>query len=79
MGEPTGPRNSHGVKFSSDCWRTIRGVRWGNWMSCPGAEIIALYRAAGVRVRRFGEELYIHPDDHEKASAVDAANDHLFR
>lgn len=60
-----------GVAYSCDCFRTIGGVRYIAWMSCPSADRIAAYRKVGVRVRRFGDESFIHPDDREQAEQVD--------
>lgn len=71
----TNRRNSHGVKASCDCYRTIKGHEYQAWMSCPSTDRIAAYRAAGVRVRRFGEELFVHVWDTEEAGKVDAALD----
>jgi hypothetical protein len=42
-------------------------------MSCPSADRMAAYRKAGVRVRRFGDESFIHPDDRARAEHVDDA------
>lgn len=64
-------RNAHGVKDSADCWRTIGGYRYDAWMSCPSEDRIASYRKAGVRCRRFGEELFVHQLDTDMARAVD--------
>lgn len=77
MGESTGPRNSYGVKDASDCWRTVAGVRWGQWVSFPSPARIVAYRGAGLRVRRFGEELHIHPDDRARATELDHAHNNF--
>jgi hypothetical protein len=68
-----GPRNSSGVNDASDCVRTVNGVKYGAWMSFPTEDRIKAYRAAGVRCRRFGEELFVHPMDEEVAAQVDRA------
>lgn len=62
-----------GCKLASDCWRTINGQHYEAWLSYPSADRIVAYRAAGVRCRRFGEELFVHTLDTDKASEVDAA------
>jgi len=71
----SGPRNRFGVNDSADCHRTIGGVVYGSWGSCVPPTLIKAYRAAGVRCRRFGEELFIHPDDKKAALAVLAGFD----
>jgi hypothetical protein len=78
MGEKTGRRNEHGVKDANDCWRTIGGVRWNHWMSCHSASVIRLYRDAGLRVRRFGEELYMHPEDEAQGHHLTQQNENMF-
>ena len=64
------------LKHSAACYRTVDGVRWGQWLSDPPQALLAAYRAAGVRCkvakhRDGGRELYVHPDDHALASEVD--------
>ena len=68
-----GPRNSSGVNDAIDCIRTVNGVKYIAWMSFPTEARIKAYRAAGVRCRRFGEELFVHPMDEEDAQKVDRA------
>jgi len=67
----SGPRNPKGVNDASDCFRTIDGVKYSAWTSFPSADRIAAYRAASVRCRRFGEELFIHPLDEDQAAQID--------
>lgn len=67
-----GTRNSHGVNDASDCFRTVNGIKYIAWMSFPSLERIKAYRDAGVRCRRFGEELFIHPEDESIAIEVDS-------
>ena len=73
MSERVNTRNSAGVKWACDTYRTIGGVQYGAWMSFPSPERIVAYRNAGVRCRRFGEELYVHPLDEDMAAKVDEA------
>jgi len=68
-----GRRNPHGVNDAIDCYRTFGGERYPAWMSFPSAEHIAAYRAAGVRCRKIGEELFVHEDDINLAGRVDAS------
>lgn len=70
-----GPRNRDGVNDAADCYRTIGGDRYVAWMSFPSITRIAAYRAAGVRVRRFGEELFVREIDSMEAAQVDAKQD----
>lgn len=65
----SGPRNSKGVNDASDCIRTVNGVKYVAWMSFPTADRIKAYRAAGVRCRRFSEELFLHPMDKEQGTS----------
>lgn len=71
----SGPRNRYGVNDANDCYRTIHGARFNAWVSCPTPERIAAYREAGARVRRFGEELFVHEADDDIAASVDARLD----
>ena len=41
----------------------------------PTKERIKAYRAEGVRCRRFGAELFVHPADEEVAAQVDRATE----
>jgi hypothetical protein len=67
-----GPRNGAGVNDAANCYRTINGARYIAWLSFPTSERIEAYRAAGVRCRRFGEELFVHLLDEDDAKTVDA-------
>lgn len=60
-----------GQSYSIDCYRTVKGVRFMAWTSCPSPDRTAAYRKAGVRCRRFGEELFIDPFDQSLALKVD--------
>lgn len=66
--------NRYGVKDASDCRRTINGLLYLAHMSCPSAERIALYRKAGIRCRRQGDELYVAFLDQDQANDIDANN-----
>lgn len=71
----TNRRNAHGLKASCDCYRTINDHIYTAWLSCPGTDRIAAYRKAGIRCRRFGDELFVHSNDLARASDVDAIFD----
>lgn len=64
-------RNRTGVKCSDRLWRTVRGVHYVQWRSCPTDDEIRRYRSCGVRCRRFGVELFVHQDDQDIARRVD--------
>lgn len=70
-----GQRNRYGVIDQTNSIRTVDGVAFMSWMSFPSAERLAAYRKAGIRCRRFKEELYINPADKALALAIDTAND----
>lgn len=67
-----GPRNRHGLNDAADCYRTFGGEKYPAWMSYPSADRVRAYRAAGVRCRRQGAELFVHWDDQDAAAEVDA-------
>lgn len=73
-----GKRNRYGVIDQTDSVRTVNGVTFMSWMSFPSAARVAAYRRAGVRCRRFGDELYINPADRDLATAIDRANEPEF-
>lgn len=56
-------KNASGVKDGANMYRTIKGVRWGWW---PTGNIEPL-RAAGIRCRKSGGEVFVHPDDDKRA------------
>jgi hypothetical protein len=56
-------RNAHGVKDGANMYRTIKGVRW-EWWSAGNIDAL---RTAGLRCRKSGGEIFIHPDDEERA------------
>ncbi|GJD58135.1 hypothetical protein [Methylobacterium dankookense] len=83
MGQPTGPRHYNGFKAAAECWRTINGVRWPQRHCDPTAEIVAAYRAAGIRYRKVkhkdgGSDLFVHPEDHGKAEQIDRKVGYMF-
>ena len=63
--------NAFGVKWQCDCYRTIRGERYIAWMSYPPEKLIHTYRLAGVKCRRFKDEIYIREKDTDIATAID--------
>lgn len=56
-------KNAAGVKDGAAMYRTINGVRWDWW----SAGNIDQLRAAGIRCRRGGGEVFVHPDDEARA------------
>lgn len=64
---------SNGYNHTSDCYRTINGERYVGWAICPTQELIAAYRAAGAKVRRFADEAYVREGDIPIAASVDAS------
>lgn len=66
-----GSRNGFGVNDTTDCYRTIRGEKFIGWGSGMSAARITAYRAAGVRCRRYGDDLYVCEADRSKAIGVD--------
>lgn len=62
MAEPW-TKNAAGVKDGASMYRTIKGVRWDWW---PTGNLDAL-RSAGIRCRRSGGEVFVHPDDDKRA------------
>lgn len=62
--------NHWGVKNSADMWRTIGGVVWPHFAIVEDADPAPALRQAGLRARRFGEEVFVHPDDIARAVAV---------
>lgn len=67
-----GRRCSNSAPLVDQCYRTVNGAHYVAWLSCPSADRIAAYRAAGARVRRFGDELYVHHMDDDICERVDA-------
>ena len=59
-------RNSAGVKDGADCYRTIKGVRWFWW---PDGNVKYL-RSHGIRMRQMSGEVFMHPDDYERAAKL---------
>lgn len=52
-------------------YRTIKGHEYQAWLCFPSEDRIAAYREAGIRCRRFGDELYVHVADTEEVAAID--------
>ena len=59
--------NATGVKDSAGMWRTVDGVAWPHWSTVQYEGQDRDLRRAGVRARRCGDEIFIHPDDDDKA------------
>lgn len=68
-----GPRNAHGVNDLSQMYRTVDGVRWEAYGYAPPADRIAAYRAIGVRCRKVGDILFMHPEDFGESWRIDDA------
>lgn len=66
-----GPRNNNGVNDTTACYRTIKGERYIGWTGGVSAARVAAYRAAGVRRRRLGDDLFVCHADEAKAKQVD--------
>ena len=66
-----GPRNGFGANDTTDCYRTVGGERFIGWGGGMSVLRIAAYRAAGVRCRRFGDDLYVRETDAAIAMDVD--------
>lgn len=65
-------RNHFGVKDSANMWRTIGGEIYPHYTTVfDDGERLAAYRAAGIRARRFGEEIFVHHADGRRAFQVD--------
>lgn len=63
-------RNPAGVKDSANLYRTFGGAHYVHWEIDPSADYIKALRAAGVRCRRVGCELFVHHEDQKKAEPV---------
>lgn len=66
----TNKRNQNGVKASCDQYRTFNGEHFICWSWDFDAEMIAEYRAAGIKVRVVKGEMYIRHADIEKAKSL---------
>jgi hypothetical protein len=64
-------RNQHGLKNSIDMYRTFNGVRFNQWTTEQFDGQADMYRRHGIRARKRGDEIYIHPDDEAKAARLD--------
>lgn len=74
--EISNKRNEHGVKYSCDQYRTFNRHHYVCWMSFINDDLIKAYRAAGVRVRRIKEDLYVHRMDTDEAAKVDKSRNY---
>jgi len=64
--------SGHPVKTSADLYRTIDGEHYVCWTAGDGTPLrAALYRHAGVRCSRRGNEIFVHHMDQPKAIDVD--------
>lgn len=63
--------NQNGVKNSSDMWRTVAGVLWPHFAIEEAPDHAPYLRKAGIRVRRFADEIFVHPDDVQRAMEID--------
>lgn len=63
--------NHAGVKNSANMWRTFGGELYPHYAIEPTEEQIAAYRAAGVKCRRVGVELFVREADQALAAQVD--------
>jgi len=70
-----GKRNRYGCNDAFECYRTFNGEKYPAWMSFPSSDRIRAYRAAGIRCRRLGDELFVHFADRDRAAAIDAEQD----
>lgn len=61
------------LKSSATRWRTWGGERFECWSVTWDAARVALYRAAGLKVRRFEGETYMRSVDFEAALSIDDA------
>lgn len=62
--------NTAGVKNSADMYRTFNGAHYPHWAIDPSPDYVKRLRAAGVRCRRVGVELFIHHEDYAKAVVI---------
>lgn len=66
-----GMRNGSGSNDTTDCYRTVEGVKYVGWGARITVARLKAYRAAGVRCRRFADELYVCEDDSGKTIELD--------
>lgn len=63
-------RNDAGVKNSADLYRTFNGDHYPQYAIDASNEYVARLRAAGVRCRRLGQELFVHNGDIALAGTI---------
>lgn len=66
-------RNALGLKDTMYCYRTFNGAEYVGWMAYVSKDRMAAYRAAGVRVRKVGSDVFVHHMDKDEALRVDDA------
>lgn len=54
-----GPRNGLGFNDTTECYRTFGAAKFVGWCAGMSKQRIAAYRAARVRCRRFGDEVFV--------------------
>lgn len=74
----TDSKNVLGFKDCCNIYRTVSGLRWGQYSDYPEPNRVSAYRAAGLRCRKvtMGDgyaALVMHPDDWTRAGDIDAA------
>jgi 2-keto-3-deoxy-6-phosphogluconate aldolase len=67
-----GTRNGFGFNDTTECFRTFGGEKFIGWGGGISKARIAAYRAAGVRCRRLGDDVYVREADSAKAVDVDS-------
>jgi len=72
---PTWRRNQHGYKDTADCIRHFNGEEYVGWMAAISPDRIAAYRAAEIRCRKVGADLFVHHMDLNVARDVDRVQD----
>ena len=70
-------RNQHGFKDTADSYRTFKGERYVGWLVNPSPDLIAAYRAAGLKCRRIGDELFLRETDQEAAHEINETKEYL--
>lgn len=66
-------RNQHGMKNTVDRVRRFNGAEYIGWMAHADGKLLDEYRAAGIRCRRVGGDVFIHHMDEDDARALDRA------
>lgn len=71
-------RNANGVKDSSETYRTFGGEHYACWTAGDIHRIDrAAYKAAGIRSRKVGDDLFVHHEDRMRAAEIDAVTANL--